>query len=114
LFGEASGLEWTSLVRPVFFVSNRRALARRERVCKLKSDGPENESMVDKKPVKRAAKPSKPSRANPALKRSEAPSGIEAHIGAKLKAMYDEVLAQPIPDRLLDLLSRLDDKAGDR
>jgi hypothetical protein len=70
--------------------------------------------MVDKKSVEKASKPSKPSQPKPASPRPDTPGGVEAHIGAKLKAMYDEVVAQPIPDRLLDLLSRLDDKAGDK
>jgi hypothetical protein len=29
-------------------------------------------------------------------------------IGRKLKAMYDEVVKEPVPDRFLDLLARLD------
>ena len=37
---------------------------------------------------------------------------INEHIGSQLKAIYDQVVSQPIPDRLLALLSRLDDKAG--
>jgi hypothetical protein len=37
-----------------------------------------------------------------------APRGAEAFIAEQLKAMYDEVVAQPVPDRLLDLLKRLD------
>lgn len=36
---------------------------------------------------------------------------LEEHISSQLKAMYEDVVAQPIPDRLLELLSRLDDKA---
>jgi Anti-sigma factor NepR len=69
--------------------------------------------MVDKKSVEKASRPPKPSQPKPAS-RPEAPGGVEAHIGAKLKAMYDEVVAQPIPDRLLELLNRLDDKAEDK
>ncbi len=35
--------------------------------------------------------------------------GAEALIARQLKAMYDEVIAQPVPDRLLELLKRIDD-----
>ena len=37
------------------------------------------------------------------------PSGapIDEHIGRHLKAIYDDVLQQPIPDRFLDLLNQL-------
>jgi len=36
-------------------------------------------------------------------------SEVQGHIGRQLRAVYDEVLHQPIPDRFLELLSRLDD-----
>jgi hypothetical protein len=32
---------------------------------------------------------------------------IQARIGDKLRAMYDELLEQPVPDRFTDLLDRL-------
>ncbi len=34
---------------------------------------------------------------------------IDEHIGRHLKAIYDDVLNQPIPDRFLDLLNQLGD-----
>lgn len=37
---------------------------------------------------------------------------LQAHIGVRLKAFYDSVLSEPIPDRFAELLSRLD-SAGD-
>jgi hypothetical protein len=36
---------------------------------------------------------------------------VQDHIGQELRAMYDEVLQQPIPDRFLELLNALDEKA---
>ena len=36
---------------------------------------------------------------------------VQDHIGQELRAMYDEVLRQPIPDRFLELLNALDEKA---
>ena len=46
---------------------------------------------------------------------SEPPKGearigpdIQDHIGRHLRAIYDQVRAEPVPDRLLDLLRRLD------
>ena len=39
--------------------------------------------------------------------RSDVP--IDEHIGRHLKAIYDDVLQQPIPDRFLDLLNQLGD-----
>jgi hypothetical protein len=35
-------------------------------------------------------------------------TGVKQYIAGHLKAMYDEVVAQPIPERLLQLLDRLD------
>ena len=34
--------------------------------------------------------------------------GIQDHIGAKLRAMYDELRDQPVPGRFLELLGHLD------
>ena len=69
-------------------------------------------AMADK--IKRAvAKREASATPSPASPRKPAPDpAINEHIGSQLKAMYDEVVAQPIPDYLLELLNRLDDKAG--
>lgn len=41
-------------------------------------------------------------------------SDIQAKIGQHLRAMYDDVVRQGVPDRFLDLLAKLDQpKAGD-
>jgi len=37
-----------------------------------------------------------------------APAGADQYIVGQLKAIYDEVVAEPIPDRLRQLLDRLD------
>jgi hypothetical protein len=39
---------------------------------------------------------------------------VEAHIGGRLRAMYDSVLREPVPDRFLDLLRQLDTKIDDQ
>ena len=38
-------------------------------------------------------------------------SDIQAKIGQHLRAMYDDVVRQGVPDRFMDLLSQLDKKA---
>jgi hypothetical protein len=38
-----------------------------------------------------------------------AQEGVDRYIAGPLKAIYDEAAAEPIPDRLLQLLNRLDD-----
>ena len=35
-------------------------------------------------------------------------AGLQSLIGQKLKAMFDEVAQAPVPDKFLDLLSKLD------
>jgi hypothetical protein len=35
---------------------------------------------------------------------------IQTKIGEQLRAMYDDVVGQGVPDRFADLLKRLDDK----
>lgn len=37
---------------------------------------------------------------------------VQAHIGRKLKAVYDEVAGEPLPDKLVELLAKLDGKGG--
>jgi len=36
------------------------------------------------------------------------PPDVQVKIGEKLKAIYDDVVRQPVPDRFRDLLSQLD------
>jgi hypothetical protein len=38
---------------------------------------------------------------------------VKDHIGRQLRALYDEVAGQPVPDRFMELLNRLDAKSGD-
>jgi hypothetical protein len=38
-------------------------------------------------------------------------SGSQQRIGDQLRAMYDELMQQPVPDRFKDLLDQLDNKA---
>jgi Anti-sigma factor NepR len=51
---------------------------------------------------KRARKPSEPRVASP-----RAAPVAERYIADQLKAVYDAVIAEPVPDRLLQLLDRL-------
>jgi len=37
---------------------------------------------------------------------------LQAHIGGQLKSMYDSYLNAPIPDRLVELLEKLDQVSG--
>ena len=39
---------------------------------------------------------------------------LQAQIGQKLKSMYDEVANAPIPDKFLELLSKLDGRESDK
>jgi hypothetical protein len=38
---------------------------------------------------------------------------VQASIGAGLRAMYEELKDQPLPDRFLDLIAKLDQTAAD-
>jgi hypothetical protein len=48
-----------------------------------------------------------PSKRTPAL-----PRDAQAKIGEKLKALYDDVVNQPVPERFKDLLAQLDASAA--
>ena len=34
---------------------------------------------------------------------------VQDHIGRQMRAVYDDLLSQPVPDRFLELLQQLDD-----
>ena len=36
---------------------------------------------------------------------------IQAHIGRKLKAVYDEVAAEPLPKEIMDLLEKVESRS---
>lgn len=36
---------------------------------------------------------------------------VQVHIGRKLKAVYDEIAAEPLPKEILDLLAKLEGRA---
>ena len=40
--------------------------------------------------------------------------GVQARIGDQLRAMYDELMQQPVPDRLKNLLDRLQEQAKEK
>jgi hypothetical protein len=48
----------------------------------------------------------------PATKEGGLESDIQAHLGRQLRAIYDEVAAQPVPDRFLKLLQQLEQKTA--
>ena len=48
----------------------------------------------------------------PARTKRRAPN-VKDHIGRQLRALYNEVASQPVPDRFMELLDRLDAKRGD-
>lgn len=43
-----------------------------------------------------------------------ADSSVERAIGSRLRAYYDELSREPVPDRFVDLLKRLDDDSAGR
>lgn len=61
-------------------------------------------------PGKKAGKPRKKAKKDRARNEASARAAPAADrfIGDQLKAIYDSVVAEPIPDRLLQLLDRLD------
>ena len=59
----------------------------------------------------RGAKGDAPARSRRRSPKHGAAVQIEAqdHIGRQLRAIYDDLLSQPVPDRFLELLRQLDD-----
>ena len=72
------------------------------------------ETMTDRKPLGQqkpmesaAQRPKKPN-AKPAKLGRE----VQARLGQQLRAMYDEVLNQGVPDRFAELINRLDGESN--
>jgi hypothetical protein len=40
-------------------------------------------------------------------------ANVKDHIGRQLRALYNEVASQPVPDRFMELLDRLEVKRGE-
>jgi hypothetical protein len=64
--------------------------------------------MPDKTPRKPRKRAAKKASSSSALARAEAEK-VDQYIGKQLKAMYDGVAIEPVPDRLMQLLDRLGD-----
>jgi hypothetical protein len=60
--------------------------------------------MKGRKPVKPASKMNTPPDGNGSLDRD-----VQDVIGKQLRAMYDDLVNQAVPDRLTELLQKLDD-----
>jgi hypothetical protein len=60
--------------------------------------------MKDVKSQAKVAAPGKPGRLN---------TEIQSRIGHQLRAMYDDVVRQGVPDRFADLIKKLDANPGD-
>jgi hypothetical protein len=58
-------------------------------------------------PAKTRARPRKNSAKAEAPRRGPQ-TGVDQYIASQLKAIYDEVVNEPVPDRLLQLLDQLD------
>jgi hypothetical protein len=69
--------------------------------------------MVEKKTPESPPSTSDPSaRHFPSTQKKRNPN-VKDHIGRQLRALYDEVADQPVPDRFMELLNRLDEKSGE-
>ena len=70
----------------------------------------------DEKPIAiPPAKSRKPGGAKGSKTEAALDQTLQAHIGRQLRAMYDEVIQEPVPDRFLQLLEGLESKtAGDQ
>jgi len=96
--------------------------------------GPEKFLMVDEKTpgprqgvaqptadddAQRTARPAAAASASPddgahaAARAKKRGTNVKDHIGRQLRALYDEVASQPVPDRFMELLNRLDVKRGE-
>jgi hypothetical protein len=69
--------------------------------------------MKDRRPPVRRKSPQMNNNLNPPMQ-NEAALGrdVQHKIGEQLRAVYDDVVNQGVPDRFAELLKRLDDREG--
>ncbi len=68
---------------------------------------------------RRTAKQAEPRTEDAPAPPTDAPSAglqpqVQDHIGRQLRALYDDVLTQPVPDRFRELMDRLDRAGGEQ
>ena len=68
--------------------------------------------MKDRKSVRRGSSMNK-TELSPVHNDATLGRDIQSKIGEQLRAMYDDVVDQGVPNRFADLLKRLDDKGGE-
>jgi hypothetical protein len=68
--------------------------------------------MKDEKPARRESPPMNNNTEWDAMHDATLGSEIQSKIGEQLRAMYDDVVSQGVPDRFADLLKRLDEQGG--
>jgi hypothetical protein len=65
-----------------------------------------------------APKGKRAARVNPEMSATDPPTepvlerAVQERIGTHLRAMYDDLMQQPVPDRFAELLSRLETQGG--
>lgn len=83
------------------------------------ADAPSQDESIAKFATRREEGPNKPpgerrggapvrETAKPRCRNGHAEATVAAYIGRELREIYDDVLAQPVPDRFLSLLNKLD------
>ena len=68
--------------------------------------------MQDRKTPQRGSSSPQESSAVPGKETAGLGRDVQAKIGEQLRALYDDVIGQGVPDRFADLLKRLDDTDG--
>lgn len=59
-------------------------------------------------------KPEASNGGKPGVKKSACKAGVADQIGVHLRSIYDDILAQPVPARFLDLLQKLESTSSGR
>ncbi|MCP8937278.1 hypothetical protein NK718_02015 [Alsobacter sp. SYSU M60028] len=65
---------------------------------------------------RRSAQPTQPAAPNETETERAPPAlqpNVQDHIGRQLRAIYDDLLSQPVPDRFRELMEKLDKSTGE-
>ncbi|HEY0440720.1 MAG TPA: NepR family anti-sigma factor [Xanthobacteraceae bacterium] len=68
--------------------------------------------MKDRRPVRRDPSSGKKQEWGPVQSEATLGREIQSKIGDQLRALYDDVVSQGVPDRFAELLKRLDEQGG--
>ena len=83
-------------------------------MCSLKASDPGKTGMITERMIEMKQEIASPVHKMDAAEQNSLEPELQDHIGIQLRAVYDEILNEPVPARFLELLAELERKQAKR